>query len=141
MILLRLISWPYVRRHLARVALTTLGIVLGVAVFVAMYTANQAVLDGLEQAGYRAAPYIRRSGAERPLDDLADAKRRIGKRLFIKGNIDPVNTLLKRTRAEVREDALRRLAIGSRGGGYILSGIGIPMRPKIWPPTGACTCP
>jgi putative ABC transport system permease protein len=47
-ILLRLISWPYVRRHLARVSLTTLGIVLGVAVFVAMYTANQAVVDGLE---------------------------------------------------------------------------------------------
>ncbi len=35
------------------------------------------VLAGLEQAGYRAAPYIRRSGAERPLDDLADAKRRL----------------------------------------------------------------
>ena len=49
MILLRLISWPYVRRHAVRVSLTTLGIVLGVAVFVAMYTANQAVLDGLER--------------------------------------------------------------------------------------------
>ena len=55
MILLRLISWPYVRRHLARVALTTLGIVLGVAVFVAMYTANQAVLDGLERTVDRVA--------------------------------------------------------------------------------------
>ena len=53
--------------------------------------------------------------------DLEDAKRRVGDRLFFKGNIDPVNTLLKRTRAEVRDDALRRLAIGSRGGGYILS--------------------
>jgi uroporphyrinogen-III decarboxylase len=53
--------------------------------------------------------------------DLEDAKRRVGDRLFFKGNIDPVNTLLKRTREEVREDALRRLAIGSRGGGYILS--------------------
>ena len=55
MILLRLISWPYVRRHLARVSLTTLGIVLGVAVFVAMYTANQAVLDGLERTVDRVA--------------------------------------------------------------------------------------
>ena len=55
MILLRLISWPYVRRHLARVALTTLGIVLGVAVFVAMYTANQAVLDGLARTVDRVA--------------------------------------------------------------------------------------
>jgi len=53
--------------------------------------------------------------------DLEDAKRRVGDRLFFKGNIDPVNTLLKKSRAEVREDALRRLSIGRRGGGYILS--------------------
>jgi putative ABC transport system permease protein len=54
-ILLRLISWPYVRRHAVRVLLTTMGIVLGVAVFVAMYTANQAVLDGLERTVDRVA--------------------------------------------------------------------------------------
>jgi len=53
--------------------------------------------------------------------DLADAKRRVGDRLFFKGNIDPVNTLLKKPREEVRQDALARLAIGSAGGGYILS--------------------
>jgi uroporphyrinogen-III decarboxylase len=53
--------------------------------------------------------------------DLEDAKRRVGDRLFFKGNIDPVNTLLKKSRAEVREDAMKRLAIGSRGSGYILS--------------------
>jgi len=53
--------------------------------------------------------------------DLEDAKRRVGDRLFFKGNVDPVNTLLKKSRDEVREDALRRLAVGSRGGGYILS--------------------
>lgn len=53
--------------------------------------------------------------------DLADAKRRIGQRLFIKGNIDPVNTLLIKLREEVLADALQRLAIGSRDGGYILS--------------------
>jgi len=53
--------------------------------------------------------------------DLEDAKRRVGDRLFFKGNIDPVNTLLKKSRAEVRQDALQRLAIGNRGGGYILS--------------------
>jgi uroporphyrinogen decarboxylase len=53
--------------------------------------------------------------------DLEDAKRRVGDRLFFKGNIDPVNTLLKKSRAEVREDALKRLAIGSHGSGYILS--------------------
>ena len=34
MILLRLISWPYARKHLLRWLLTTAGIVLGVAVFV-----------------------------------------------------------------------------------------------------------
>lgn len=42
--LLRLITWPYVRKHLLRCALTTAGIVLGVAVFVGMHTANQSVL-------------------------------------------------------------------------------------------------
>ena len=46
MILLRLISWPYFRRHVLRTVLTTAGIVLGVAVFVGMHTANQTVLAG-----------------------------------------------------------------------------------------------
>ena len=40
MILLRLISWPYFRKHVLRTLLTTAGIVLGVAVFVGMHTAN-----------------------------------------------------------------------------------------------------
>jgi putative ABC transport system permease protein len=44
MMLLRLITWPYVRKHLLRCTLTTAGIVLGVAVFVGMHTANQSVL-------------------------------------------------------------------------------------------------
>src|SRR3954454_12757891 len=44
MILLRLISWPYFRKHVLRMVLTTAGIVLGVAVFVGMHTANQSVL-------------------------------------------------------------------------------------------------
>ncbi|GIU80270.1 MAG: permease [Bryobacteraceae bacterium] len=44
MMLLRLITWPYVRKHVLRCTLTTAGIVLGVAVFVAMHTANQSVL-------------------------------------------------------------------------------------------------
>jgi putative ABC transport system permease protein len=43
-ILLRLISWPYFRKHVLRTLLTTAGIVLGVAVFVGMHTANQSVL-------------------------------------------------------------------------------------------------
>jgi putative ABC transport system permease protein len=44
MILLRLISWPYVKKHALRAALTTAGIVLGIAVFVGMNTANRSVL-------------------------------------------------------------------------------------------------
>jgi putative ABC transport system permease protein len=49
MILLRLISWPYARKHLARCLLTGAGIVLGVAVFVAMRTANQSVLAAFRE--------------------------------------------------------------------------------------------
>src|SRR5271170_2596489 len=49
MILLRLISWPYVRKHALRWLLTMAGIVLGVAVFVGMHTANQSVLYAFRQ--------------------------------------------------------------------------------------------
>ena len=42
--LLRLISWPYFRKHVLRTMLTVAGIVLGVAVYVGMHTANQTVL-------------------------------------------------------------------------------------------------
>lgn len=53
--------------------------------------------------------------------DLAEAKERVGGRLFLKGNVDPVATVLLGTPDVVRADALRRVAIGGRGGGYILS--------------------
>ncbi len=49
MILLRLISWPYARKHLPRCLLTMAGIVLGVAVFVGMHTANQSVLAAFHE--------------------------------------------------------------------------------------------
>lgn len=49
MILLRLIGWPYLRRHVLRTALTTGGIVVGTAVFVGMHAANQAVLMSFGQ--------------------------------------------------------------------------------------------
>jgi putative ABC transport system permease protein len=49
MMLLRLISWPYARKHLLRTLLTTAGIVLGVGVFVGMHTASQSVLSALHQ--------------------------------------------------------------------------------------------
>ena len=48
-ILLRLISWPYFRKHGLRTTLTTSGIVLGVAVLVGMHTANQSVLSAFSQ--------------------------------------------------------------------------------------------
>lgn len=53
--------------------------------------------------------------------DLADAKARLGNRVFIKGNIDPVNTVLRGTPEGCYEDACARIAIAAPGGGYILS--------------------
>ena len=44
MILLRLISWPYLRKHLVRTLLTVAGIVLGVAVLVGMRMADETAL-------------------------------------------------------------------------------------------------
>lgn len=41
--LLALVSWPYAKQHLLRTLLTLAGIVLGVAVFVGMHTANESV--------------------------------------------------------------------------------------------------
>ena len=55
MILLRLISWQYVRKHALRSALTVAGIVLGVAVFVGMHTANQSVLHAFRETVDRIA--------------------------------------------------------------------------------------
>jgi len=49
MILLRLISWPYARKHLLRCLLTMAGIVLGVGVFVGMRTANKSVMAAFNQ--------------------------------------------------------------------------------------------
>ena len=55
MMLLRLITWPYVRKHLLRSVLTTVGIVLGVALLVGMQTANQSVLHGFNDTVDRIA--------------------------------------------------------------------------------------
>ena len=55
MILLRLITWPYVRKHLLRSVLTTAGIVLGVALLVGMRTADQSVLQAFNQTVDRIA--------------------------------------------------------------------------------------
>ncbi len=53
--------------------------------------------------------------------ELADAKRLLAGRAFIKGNLDPVNTLLMGTPDDVRAAARERVRIGAPGGGYILS--------------------
>jgi uroporphyrinogen-III decarboxylase len=53
--------------------------------------------------------------------DLLDAKKRLGKKCFIKGNIDSVNTLLKKSELEVKRDAKERIMIGKAGSGFILS--------------------
>jgi putative ABC transport system permease protein len=55
MILLKLISWPYIRQHLPRWLLTIAGIVLGVAVFVGIHTANQSVVYAFHQTVDRIA--------------------------------------------------------------------------------------
>jgi uroporphyrinogen-III decarboxylase len=58
-----------------------------------------------------------------PLGDvlLADAKRRVGGRLFLKGNLDPVGVVLLGTPDSVREQAARCLEAAAEGGGYVLS--------------------
>ncbi len=95
--------------------------VRGRAVPIYVHTCG-AICDRLEmmvEAGY--------SGLEcldpPPLGDidLADAKRRVGKTVFIKGNIDPLHVLLNGSVETVEADARSRLEIGKPGGRYILS--------------------
>ncbi|MBN2455862.1 MAG: hypothetical protein JXB29_04895 [Sedimentisphaerales bacterium] len=53
--------------------------------------------------------------------ELAQAKCQLKNRLFIKGNVDPVNTILNKTAAEARRDIEAVYAVGSKGGQYIMS--------------------
>ncbi|CAG0944135.1 uroporphyrinogen decarboxylase [Anaerolineae bacterium] len=53
--------------------------------------------------------------------ELAEAKRRIGDKLFIKGNLNSVALLAYETHAQVIAEATERIRIGKIGGGYILS--------------------
>jgi uroporphyrinogen decarboxylase len=52
---------------------------------------------------------------------LEEAKDKLEGRLFIKGNIDPVNTLLNGSPDRIKEDVKRTIDIGKPGGRYILS--------------------
>lgn len=58
-----------------------------------------------------------------PLGDveLADAKARVGGQLFIKGNLDSVNTLLPGDPDRIRSAVRSCLRDGAPGGGYVLS--------------------
>ena len=58
-----------------------------------------------------------------PLGDveLEEAKEQVGGRIFIKGNLDSVNVLLRGTPEQVVDATRRCLRAGSPGGGYILS--------------------
>ncbi|MEN8231035.1 MAG: uroporphyrinogen decarboxylase family protein, partial [Bacteroidota bacterium] len=53
--------------------------------------------------------------------ELDDAFNRIGENMFIKGNIDSVNTLLNGTELTIREDVVNRIQIGMKNRGFILS--------------------
>ncbi|HEX2867346.1 MAG TPA: uroporphyrinogen decarboxylase family protein [Ignavibacteriales bacterium] len=53
--------------------------------------------------------------------DLEEAKKTLSGRVFIKGNIDPINTLLNGNKDQVSEDVRWRLETGKPGGGYVLS--------------------
>jgi uroporphyrinogen-III decarboxylase len=53
--------------------------------------------------------------------DLEIAVRVLEGRAFIKGNLDPVNTMLRGNERTVRDAVLHRLQVAKPGGGYILS--------------------
>ena len=53
--------------------------------------------------------------------EIGDAKETLSGRAFIKGNLDPVNTVLRGTPDDVRAAASERLRAARSGGGYILS--------------------
>ncbi|OFY45024.1 MAG: hypothetical protein A2X18_13885 [Bacteroidetes bacterium GWF2_40_14] len=53
--------------------------------------------------------------------DLKDAFNRIGDKMFIKGNIDSVNSLLYASNEKAEEDVLKIIETGKSGKGFILS--------------------
>ena len=64
--------------------------------------------------------------------ELDRAKEFLDNRVFIKGNIDSVNTLLLKDLGAAREDIIRRLAWGKPGGAYILS-TACSVAPRVQP--------
>lgn len=69
--------------------------------------------------------------------DLEEAVAQIGSRVFIKGNLDSVNELYRHSVDEVREIAHKRIDIGRRARGYILSSA-CSVAPVVPPENVAC---
>ena len=107
----------FVLPYESRVALAVRS--LGVPVYVHTCGAIHDRLEMMVEAGFTGLECL----DPPPLGtvELADAKRRVGRKAFIKGNIDPVNVLLAGDVEAVRQDAGARLTIGKPGGRYILS--------------------
>jgi uroporphyrinogen-III decarboxylase len=53
--------------------------------------------------------------------DLAEAKSRLAGRLFLKGNLDAVNEMLRADDLAFERAVIERLRVGKPGSGYILS--------------------
>jgi uroporphyrinogen decarboxylase len=64
--------------------------------------------------------------------DLSDAKKRIGSNMFIKGNMDSVNVLLRATPEQLEEYVKKMIEDGAKNGGYILSSA-CSVAPKVRP--------
>ena len=65
--------------------------------------------------------------------ELADAKARIGEKVFIKGNMNGVELLAMKTKEDVIAHATERIRIGKPGGGYILStACSVPPKMEPW---------
>jgi uroporphyrinogen decarboxylase len=53
--------------------------------------------------------------------DMAEVKRRFGRRVYIKGNVDITWVIPYGTEEEVRQDVRRAIDQGAKGGGFILA--------------------
>lgn len=70
---------------------------------------------------------------------LESAVQRIGRDMFIKGNIDSVNTLLACDVAACKADAIERIRIGRKAKGFILS-TACSIAPRVKPENAAVLC-